>query len=1238
MNSLLSTIGIPTSTETTNESAMSKLIISEVYFDGNDEFIEITNVWNKDFDWEITLVYWSKTLITSLQIEKKKSFVLSQADNSLTFWIIDTKAIEIILKQWDKELDSFFVEESEVKKLNDKKTSFEKKYENSELIIVPTIAERVKNISDGKVANPWYFEFWNEEHTSDIPTDTTNDIINDTSLVLTEALFDKENNWIEISNIWPNDYQGEIQILGFSQNKTITKTVQIIANSSIILAKNNKYLWDSLSLEITPIPAINRKENLNLQLVYWNKQDNLIVHKDRVKKIQGTLSSFEKIFIDNNRITTRTTLDRRSNIRGEFVANPGIYYTAWENIKDISHPIPTNDQNTPQNNADLCWNFIDRYRIEIKEIFGGNSVYPAFIELKMSDIPQPYSQLRLSGDVLSDEIILQAETDLREKEKTILISNSDVWENNGIDNIINQNFNLILGSWQLILEWFDGQDRQILDIIAVKELSQWQSMYSKGNKVHWCINLFEEKGDFSPWFDRKFLTFFKIDTEPKIEYIYVNKWGWGGGSYSCPTKADLCPMSTEPSKEKTDKKDEKSDSSENKKKDEQEIKHNDKVNDQDSLLYQVKIENIVYDPVGSDTKNEEITLLLTKGKQLDLKKTILVIDGKNKKISWTLIEGESLTLKGSFWFPNSKKDNSSVSVQIKIWDQALDTYYYSFPEKIDKQKEKATNKEWIKVFSILDGDTFRYKDENGKLQSVRLLWVDSPESNTARYRKTECYGKESKEYLTKLIKGKNIKIVFDENQNSTDNYWRLLAYVYLDDLFVNQHLIEQGFAREYTYKTAYQYQQTFKENQQQAQKNGFGMRNENHCPNNLKEEEVSKENSQNLILKITDINYDPKWTDKDKETIMLSSYVKTGNISSIDFTQQWWIFIFDSNENNWLTLEDLENGKGKFKDLSFLWTKTLESSMILTGTFDLPNTKSSCIALIQKDHLYDIACYTTKEEKVETQEDNITFYNSWDIQILSILPNPKGKDQWKEYIELISHLRGEINLESWFQLLINWKTKKKITGILQPWEAQKIIWNFNFSNDHSCISLIHQSQILDTFCYWKSEEWTVFMKWNKILEAINTEELEILKNVKFVKRNNQRCIAYENVLLKCRNIPRSKTDPFLKIQASMYRHAFSRFEKIIKENYTPLYYQTEFKELFDLVKKGKSDLNNKKTTTMIKGKEYSWSDFDTIYNKIKEPFWASGFFFLESILSPEVISLFQEKEQNWLNRLGKQNQ
>lgn len=50
----------------------------------------------------------------------------------------------------------------------------------------------------------------------------------------------------------------------------------------------------------------------------------------------------------------------------------------------------------------------------------------------------------------------------------------------------------------------------------------------------------------------------------------------------------------------------------------------------------------------------------------------------------------------------------------------------------------------------------------------------------------------------------------DPSQNSVDSCGRTLAHVYVADLLVNQALIEQGFAHEYTYDAPYRYQPEFR--------------------------------------------------------------------------------------------------------------------------------------------------------------------------------------------------------------------------------------------------------------------------------------------------------------------------------------------------------------------------------------------------------------------------------------------
>ncbi len=85
-----------------------------------------------------------------------------------------------------------------------------------------------------------------------------------------------------------------------------------------------------------------------------------------------------------------------------------------------------------------------------------------------------------------------------------------------------------------------------------------------------------------------------------------------------------------------------------------------------------------------------------------------------------------------------------------------------------------------RVTKVVDGDTIIV----GNWQRIRLSNIEAPEIDL-------CGGEEAKQYLEKLILGKNIKIVV----NSEDVYNRTLALVYLQDLLVNEALLKEGLVR-----------------------------------------------------------------------------------------------------------------------------------------------------------------------------------------------------------------------------------------------------------------------------------------------------------------------------------------------------------------------------------------------------------------------------------------------------------
>ncbi|EKN66905.1 DNA nuclease, lipoprotein [Neobacillus bataviensis LMG 21833] len=98
----------------------------------------------------------------------------------------------------------------------------------------------------------------------------------------------------------------------------------------------------------------------------------------------------------------------------------------------------------------------------------------------------------------------------------------------------------------------------------------------------------------------------------------------------------------------------------------------------------------------------------------------------------------------------------------------------------------------ITLVQAIDGDTIKAK-VNGKVETIRYLLVDTPES-----RKPEMcvqpFAKEAYQRNNELVKGGSLSMEF-EGRNSRDAYGRLLAYVYVDGVSIQETLLKEGYAR-----------------------------------------------------------------------------------------------------------------------------------------------------------------------------------------------------------------------------------------------------------------------------------------------------------------------------------------------------------------------------------------------------------------------------------------------------------
>ncbi|MEG1370611.1 MAG: thermonuclease family protein, partial [Carnobacterium sp.] len=107
---------------------------------------------------------------------------------------------------------------------------------------------------------------------------------------------------------------------------------------------------------------------------------------------------------------------------------------------------------------------------------------------------------------------------------------------------------------------------------------------------------------------------------------------------------------------------------------------------------------------------------------------------------------------------NSKKIMSGIGALVVL---LIGTFFVADNQQIT-EPAKDTQRIAIELERVVDGDTIIMK-ENGERKRMRLLLIDTPESNTNKTGKTQPFGKEAKEFLTDYLKGKELSIVYDEN-------------------------------------------------------------------------------------------------------------------------------------------------------------------------------------------------------------------------------------------------------------------------------------------------------------------------------------------------------------------------------------------------------------------------------------------------------------------------------------------
>ncbi|MFN2489549.1 MAG: thermonuclease family protein [Actinomycetota bacterium] len=136
------------------------------------------------------------------------------------------------------------------------------------------------------------------------------------------------------------------------------------------------------------------------------------------------------------------------------------------------------------------------------------------------------------------------------------------------------------------------------------------------------------------------------------------------------------------------------------------------------------------------------------------------------------------------------------------------------------------------VTRVVDGDTIEVRitaraegagagaADVGRSYDVRLIGIDTPES-VKPDSPVECFGREASAATEALVDGAEVLLVKDVEE--TDQYGRLLRYVYLGEEMVDARLVANGYAFAYTYPPNVRHAELFVSLQHEARREHRGL-------------------------------------------------------------------------------------------------------------------------------------------------------------------------------------------------------------------------------------------------------------------------------------------------------------------------------------------------------------------------------------------------------------------------------
>jgi len=191
----------------------------------------------------------------------------------------------------------------------------------------------------------------------------------------------------------------------------------------------------------------------------------------------------------------------------------------------------------------------------------------------------------------------------------------------------------------------------------------------------------------------------------------------------------------------------------------------------------------------------------------------------------------------------------------------------------------------VKVTRVLDGDTIEI--ESG--ERVRYLGINAPESG-------QPFFTEATRENERLVAGRTVALEFDVQ--TQDRYKRLLAYVWVGDVLVNEEIVKNGYAVIETIQPNVKYQDLILKAQQEARNACRGLW-----------AGLCSQNKEVSCIRIVNINADAPGNDNENKN---GEWIEIKNTCSQAISMESWL-LKDSSASN----------KYEFKDFTLEGSKSV---------------------------------------------------------------------------------------------------------------------------------------------------------------------------------------------------------------------------------------------------------------------------------------------------------------------------